>query len=113
MYKIGEFSKLTGLSIKALRYYDEIDLLKPSKIDDFTNYRYYEEKDLEIYQKIIYLKSLGFTLEDIKNNISHITVDLVDSKIEELSNKKYIIENQINGLYSLKNEIKEKVKTLK
>ena len=41
MYKIGEFSALTGLSVKTLRYYDEINLLKPSNVDNYTNYRYY------------------------------------------------------------------------
>ena len=67
MYKIGEFSKLTGCSIKTLRYYDELGILKPSRIDNFTNYRYYDEKDLDILKTIIYLKSLGFTLDEIKN----------------------------------------------
>ena len=57
MYKIGEFSKLTGCSIKTLRYYDELGILKPSRIDNFTNYRYYDEKDLDILKTIIYLKS--------------------------------------------------------
>ena len=98
MYKIGEFSKLTGLSPKTLRFYDEIGLLKPSRIDDFTNYRYYEEKDLEIYKKIIYLKSLGFTLDEIKNNYDDITIELLDLKIAELTNKKYVIDTQINEL---------------
>ena len=69
MYKIGTFSEITGLSSKTLRYYDEIGLLKPSKIDSFTNYRYYDDKDIETYQKIFYLKSLGFSLDEIKNNI--------------------------------------------
>ena len=43
MYRIGEFSTLTGASVKTLRYYDEINLLKPSNADKFTNYRYYTE----------------------------------------------------------------------
>ena len=106
MYKIGEFSKLTGCSIKTLRYYDEIGLLNPSRIDNFTNYRYYDEKDLEVLKKIIYLKSLGFTLEEIKNNINNISRELIDSKIEELLNKKYIIEEQINNLIILKDKVK-------
>ena len=43
MYKIGDFSKLTGASVKTLRFYDSIDLLKPTTIDNYTNYRYYGE----------------------------------------------------------------------
>ncbi len=61
LLRIGEFSKKTGVSIRSLRYYDEIDLLKPAEIDLFTGYRYYREEqvnDLEIINK---LKSLGFT----------------------------------------------------
>ena len=115
MYKIGEFSKLTGCSIKTLRYYDELGLLNPSKIDNFTNYRYYNENDLEILKNIIYLKSLGFTLDEIKNNISNITNELLDNKIEELLTKKYVIEEQIDNIKLLKDKInnKNKVKILK
>ncbi len=113
MYKIGEFSKLTGCSKKTLRYYDELGILNPSRIDNFTNYRYYDENDLEVLKKIIYLKKLGFTLEEIKNNINNITKELLDSKIEELLNKKYIIEEQINNLYLFKDKLINKVKTLK
>ena len=41
MLKIGEFSRLSQVTVKTLRYYDEIGLLKPSEIDRFTDYRYY------------------------------------------------------------------------
>ena len=46
MYKIGDFSKISEVSIKTLRYYDDINLLKPSYQDFFTGYRYYEETQL-------------------------------------------------------------------
>lgn len=108
MYKIGVFSDLTGLSTKALRYYDEIGLLKPSK-DDFTNYRYYNDKDIETYKKIVYLKSLGFTLEEIKNNIDGISIELIDSKIIDLTDKRYRIDKQLEELEKLRKEIKVKI----
>ena len=108
MYKIGVFSEITGLSIKTLRYYDEIGLLKPSK-DQFTNYRYYDEFDLETYKKIILLKSLGFSLDEIKNNIDNLTIELLNNKIKELTMKKEYIEQQLIGLNNLKSEIKVKV----
>ncbi len=41
MYKIGEMSKLCGLPVKTLRYYDQLGLLAPDRIDPFTGYRYY------------------------------------------------------------------------
>lgn len=43
MYKIGEFSKLVGIPIRTLRYYDDYGILKPSITDNFTGYRYYNE----------------------------------------------------------------------
>ncbi len=46
MFKIGDFSKLSQISIKALRLYDQMGLLKPMQIDPFTNYRYYSASQL-------------------------------------------------------------------
>ena len=52
MLRIGEFSKLAKTSIKMLRYYDKIGLLKPSMIDGATKYRYYSEEQLETVRQI-------------------------------------------------------------
>ena len=65
MLKIGEFSKLSRVSIRMLRHYDEIGLLKPAEIDSFTGYRYYSESQLTIIGRISSLKELGFSLADI------------------------------------------------
>lgn len=65
MLKIGEFSKLSRVSVRMLRYYDEIGLLKPAEIDPFTDYRYYREDQLPIAGRITALKDIGFTLADI------------------------------------------------
>ena len=65
MLKIGEFSKLSRVSIRMLRYYDEIGLLKPAQIDCFTDYRYYREDQLPIVGRITALKDMGFPLADI------------------------------------------------
>ncbi|MBN1962758.1 MAG: MerR family DNA-binding transcriptional regulator [Deltaproteobacteria bacterium] len=46
MYSIGEFSRITGISIKALRFYHEKQILIPAVIDEQTNYRYYNSKDI-------------------------------------------------------------------
>ena len=62
MFKIGEFSKLTMISIKMLRHYDEIGLLAPETVDSFTGYRYYSARQLEAAGKIQALKSMGFGL---------------------------------------------------
>ena len=53
MYKIGDFSKKTNVPIKTLRYYDEINLFKPSYQDYFTGYRYYENNQIDEIKNIV------------------------------------------------------------
>ena len=65
MLKIGEFSKLSRVSIRMLRHYDDIGLLKPAEIDQFTGYRYYREDQLLVMGRITALKDMGFALADI------------------------------------------------
>ena len=65
MLKIGEFSKLSRISVRMLRHYDEIGLLKPAEIDRFTDYRYYREDQLPTAGRIVALKDMGFPLADI------------------------------------------------
>ena len=66
MLKIGEFSVLSQISIYMLRHYDEIGLLIPEQVDEFTGYRYYSERQLPIAGKIQALKSMGLSLNLIK-----------------------------------------------
>jgi effector-binding domain-containing protein len=65
MIRIGDFSKLSRVSVKALRYYDEMGLLKPVSVDRFTGYRLYEYSQLSTLNRILALKELGFSLEEI------------------------------------------------
>lgn len=71
MLKIGDFSKLSRITIRMLRYYDEIDLLKPAAVDEWTGYRYYDEAQLLIANKVQLLKNLGFGLTAIKEVLMH------------------------------------------
>lgn len=105
MYRIGEFAILTGVSVKTLRYYDYINLLKPSKIDQYTNYRYYTNEELTKFQKIEYLKKLGFTLEEIKANLANLTPHCIEQKKEELKAKRDLIMTQIVELDLLKESL--------
>ena len=70
LYKIKEVSKLTSLSIRTLQYYDEIDLLKPSRRTE-ADYRLYSPEDLLRLQQITTLKYLGCSLATIRNIIQH------------------------------------------
>jgi len=65
MIRIGDFSKLSRVSVKTLRFYDEMGLLKPVKVDRFSGYRFYEYDQLPRLHRILALKDLGFSLEEI------------------------------------------------
>lgn len=65
MIKIGEFSKLVQVSVPTLRYYDQVGLLKPVAVDRVTGYRYYSASQLPRLHRILALKGLGFSLEQI------------------------------------------------
>ena len=65
MFKIGDFSKLSQLTVKTLRYYDDLGLLKPVSVDPFTGYRYYSAAQLPRLQRILALKELGLSLQQI------------------------------------------------
>lgn len=66
MLKIGDFSSLSQVSIKALHHYDQIGLLKPVHVDQFTSYRYYSIEQLTQLNRILAFKDLGFSLEQIR-----------------------------------------------
>lgn len=70
MYRIGEFSKMTKTTIKTLRYYDSVGLLKPEFVDDFTGYRFYTTKQLTVLHKIQSFRQIGLSIEEIKTILS-------------------------------------------
>ena len=80
----GEIAKQAGVSPKALRIYDEKGLLKPVDISE-GNYKLYDKSSLIILEKIIALKHIGFSLEEIKTNLEN----------DDLSSIKEILENQL------------------
>jgi effector-binding domain-containing protein len=65
MVRIGDFSRLSRVSIKTLRYYDEMGLFKPVEVDSFTGYRYYSVSQLPRLNRILALRDLGLSLEQI------------------------------------------------
>src|SRR5258708_5335437 len=85
MLKIGDFSRLSLVSVKALRYYDELGLLRPARVDEFTGYRYYSASQLTRLNRILVLKDLGLSLQKIA-----------------LLQDKELIPDQIRGMLRLK-----------
>ena len=57
-FKIGEFSKLCQVTVKTLRHYEEIGLMIPVEVDEWTGYRYYDISQLRCMSRIVYLKQL-------------------------------------------------------
>ena len=64
---IGRFARLAGLSVGALRHYDELDLLRPAHIDEWTNYRSYRREQLETARTIVRMRDLEVPLETIRD----------------------------------------------
>lgn len=86
MYRIGEFSLRNQVTIKTLRYYDQIGLFKPSVVDEITGYRYYSDNQQEQFNQIMKYKELGFSLEEIKkmNKKESNNVQIIKAKVDQL-----------------------------
>ena len=98
LWRVNEVSKLTGVSIRTLQYYDRIRLLHPAKYTE-AGYRLYDDAALETLQQILLFRELEFPLKDIKEIISSPDFDrrkALDQQIELLRLKKEHIENLID-----------------
>lgn len=105
MYKIGEFAEITNLSVKTLRYYNEIGLLLPEEVDIYSGYRYYGNRNIEEVKIIKELKEAGFTLDEIINKWNKFTVNDFENKRKELYQKQLEIDKSIKKVDHLKNHI--------
>jgi DNA-binding transcriptional MerR regulator len=103
MYKISEFSKITNLTVKALRYYDEERILTPSYRDESNSYRYYNDNDFRKAEFIVLLKSLDFSISEIKEILTN---------CESETDLSYYLEekkNQILGNIAKENSLIKKI----
>ena len=112
MYKIGELSRLCHIPVKTLRYYDSEGLLVPDEIDRFTGYRYYSAARLADCNRIISLKELGFSLEEIKKHLDankdEDILALVEAKCAELTDKSNEISLQLKKLNRIRKSLSER-----
>lgn len=104
LLKIGDIAKLFDINIRTLRYYDEINLLKPDFVDEQTGYRYYAIEQFEKLNTIKYLRALDCSIEKIKDffenrDVKQILV-LLDEQKKEIQLRQHqlaIIEKKINN----------------
>ena len=67
-YNIGEFSQVTGLSVKTLRFYHENGILIPCSVDEATGYRFYDVSKVEKARVIMRLRQMEFSIEDNRSS---------------------------------------------
>jgi DNA-binding transcriptional MerR regulator/effector-binding domain-containing protein len=96
MFSIGEFSKISGLSVKALRLYHEQELLVPEVVDENSGYRYYDFKSIERARVITLLRQMMFSLDEIKNILESGGDD--SDALSFLENHKARLENKIREM---------------
>ena len=109
-FTIGEISKLFNINKKTLRYYDEIDLFKPSYVDKNNKYRYYSIDQFECLETIQYMKELGLTLNKIKYHLNDLNLNSI---IDSLEYQNQIIEEKISELKNMQMSINKKISQIK
>lgn len=120
VYKIGDFANLVNISVRTLRYYDEIGLLKPFIVDKFTNYRYYTDDNVVEAQFITLLKEIGFTLQEITDYKSLLNDfdnddganEFLLRKQAQISEEMERLQRQYDRITILRKKFKGKVLTL-
>lgn len=88
-YTVNKLAKLSGVSIRTIRFYDEIGLLKPAYYGE-NNYRYYEEEQLLLLQQILFYRELNFPLNDIQRIVNDDGFNKIDALI---SHRKVLAQN--------------------
>ncbi|KPU52521.1 MerR family transcriptional regulator [Bacillus wiedmannii] len=110
MFKIGDFSKLSSISIRMLRHYDKVELLQPVKVDEQSGYRYYAAAQLKKVNQIQTLKDMGFNIATIKEIVES---DNIDGIKEQFLNRSAQIKEDINNLQKQLRLLEASMKTMR
>lgn len=104
-YKIGEFSRLGRVTVRTLRHYEKIGLLKPGIVDMWTGYRYYSPEQLQKLLSIVQLKQLGFSLAEIselyENDTHYPDIGALESKIKTCEEELQLLKSRHSQLKNL------------
>ena len=111
MFRIGVFSKMNRVTVKTLRYYDQIGLLCPCRVDEATGYRYYSGSQIQLLHKILALKQIGFSLHEIVKTMARDVS--TDEMIKHLEIKQLEISQNIESERKKLRQIQSYLKILK
>jgi DNA-binding transcriptional MerR regulator len=111
MFTVGDFARLAQVSKRLLRYYDEIGLFKPSHTDEWTGYRYYRAEQMSYLNRILALKELGLSLDQIRQALSdHISTAELHGM---LTLKKAEIEQQLRAELRRVQQIESRLQSIR
>lgn len=113
LFTIGEIGKLFNMNIRTLRYYDEIGLLKPEKIQEKTGYRYYSTRQFERLNTIKYLRALDMPLTQIIHYFEHMKpvtiIKLLQEQREEISRRMEALQQMDQKICSRLSQIDDAI----
>lgn len=109
-YTIGQVAKLFDISTQTLRYYDKINLFKPSYRDPYNKYRYYKKEQFQDLRTILYLKNAGIVLEDI---IEYKDIKNIDDLLRILEEQKKEVTEKIKNFKCLETSLSNQIKDIK
>ena len=107
-YNISQLSKLSGVSARTLRYYDEINLLHPSRTNE-AGYRFYGDKEVNLLQQILFYRERGLSLEKIRFILYDENFDMLKALNEHLTE----LENRRERLSKLRDTVKDTIASVK
>jgi DNA-binding transcriptional MerR regulator len=115
VFSIGQFSRISGLTVKTIRLYHDEGLIIPARVDPATGYRYFDQRNVEQARMIQHLRDLAFPLADIKEILerSRDDADLLGllerqkAAIEERARKLHLIVDKLDGIIRHEREAKE------
>ncbi len=109
-YTVGQLAAICDVSVQTLRYYDKINLLKPSKINENNSYRLYSDTDILTLRIIRDMKEIGLSLEEINEYLRN---DNSDFALNLLENKKREYNARLSSVNFILNTISERIDKLK
>ncbi|AJD89645.1 hypothetical protein JMA_03280 [Jeotgalibacillus malaysiensis] len=106
MWTTGQIAKMFDISVRTLRYYDEIDLVKPSEIEEGGR-RIYGENSLVMLEKVLLLKKMDLPLDEVRRIVAEESIEaILERHLDNLNAQSVHIKESIAQTVSLKNEIR-------